>query len=97
MLASATALKKATKAWMLDEKKAHKEEEKTRREREEAEKRERILEEARKITIVEDASKPAAKLSKILRLERLRGQRVKVHGWVHHLRHQGKLLSSASA
>jgi len=78
-----------TKALILDRKKTEKEGEKALREREEAENRERILKEAREITIVEDASKPAAKLSKISRLESLRGQRVKVHGWVHHLRHQG--------
>jgi len=67
----------------LDGKKAEKEEEKALREREEAEKR------AKKIIIIEDTSKPPAQLSKILGLESLRGQRVEVSGWVHHLRHQG--------
>ncbi len=96
MPASQTALKKAKKAWMLDRKKTEKEEEKALREREEAEKRAKNLEEAKQIIIAEDPSKPRAQLAKIFRLESLRDQRVKVCGWVHHLRRQGKLLSSAS-
>ncbi len=95
-LASQTALKKAKKAWTLDCKKAgsnaKKEDEKAQKEKEEAENRAKNLEEAKKITIVEDASKPAAQLSKIVRLEALRGQRVKVFGWVHRLRRQGNFL-----
>ena len=95
-LASQTALKKAKKAWTLDCKKAgsnaKKEDEKAQKEKEEAENRAKNLEEAKKITITEDASKPAAQLSKIVRLEALRGQRVKVFGWVHRLRRQGNFF-----
>lgn len=72
---------------------AKKEDEKALKEEKEVENRAKNLEEAKKITIVEDATKPAAKLSKIVRLEGLRGERVKVFGWVHRLRRQGNFLS----
>ncbi len=63
--------------------------EKAKKEAEDAEKRAKNLEEAKKIVIQEDASLPVAQLSKICKLETLRGQRVKVFGWVHRLRRQG--------
>jgi asparaginyl-tRNA synthetase len=81
------------KAWKLECKKANsnlkKEEEKALKEKEEAENRAKILEEAKAIKIVEDVTKPVAKLSKIIRLESFRGQRVKVKGWVVRLRREG--------
>ncbi|KAM7125401.1 asparagine--tRNA ligase, cytoplasmic isoform 5-T5 [Molossus nigricans] len=54
--------------------------------------REKNLEEAKKITIENDPSLPKPKSVKIHALEGYRGQRVKVFGWVHRLRRQGKNL-----
>lgn len=87
--ASASALKKQVKLWKAEQRKSA---EKAKKEAEDAEKRAKNLEEARKIVITEDPSKPAAQLSKIGQLEKHRGQRVKVFGWVHRLRRQGKAL-----
>ncbi|XP_036100085.1 asparagine--tRNA ligase, cytoplasmic-like isoform X2 [Molossus molossus] len=54
--------------------------------------REKNLEEAKKITIENNPSLPKPKSVKIHALEGYRGQRVKVFGWVHRLRRQGKNL-----
>ena len=76
----------------------------------ERERRERLLEESKKIVLVEDPALPAAKKvrrccaglpsrwgthrsqAKIGHLEPLRGQRVKVSGWVHRLRSQKDII-----
>lgn len=50
------------------------------------------LEAAKSIKIKEDPSLPPAKKIKIRESLEHRGQRVKVHGWVHHLRFQSKAL-----
>uniref|UniRef100_A0A8C9PUY1 Asparagine--tRNA ligase, cytoplasmic n=1 Tax=Spermophilus dauricus TaxID=99837 RepID=A0A8C9PUY1_SPEDA len=50
------------------------------------------LEEAKKITIKNDPSLPEPQCVKIHAIEGYRGQRVKVFGWVHRLRRQGKNL-----
>uniref|UniRef100_A0A673VSH8 Asparagine--tRNA ligase, cytoplasmic n=1 Tax=Suricata suricatta TaxID=37032 RepID=A0A673VSH8_SURSU len=65
------------------------------REKKEAEdnlRREKNLEEAKKVTIKNDPSLPEPQCVKIHALEGYRGQRVKVFGWVHRLRRQGKNL-----
>nr|XP_004654826.1 asparagine--tRNA ligase, cytoplasmic isoform X2 [Jaculus jaculus] len=65
------------------------------REKKEAEdnlRREKNLEEAKKITIKNDPNLPEPTRVKICALEGFRGQRVKVFGWVHRLRRQGKNL-----
>ncbi|XP_040608484.1 asparagine--tRNA ligase, cytoplasmic-like [Mesocricetus auratus] len=65
------------------------------REKKEAEdnlRREKNLEEAKKIVIKNDPSLPEPACVKISALEGYRGQRVKVFGWVHRLRRQGKNL-----
>ncbi|XP_040193462.1 asparagine--tRNA ligase, cytoplasmic [Rana temporaria] len=54
--------------------------------------REKNLEEANKIIIENDPNLPEPKTLKIRELEAHRGQRVKVFGWVHRLRRQGKTL-----
>ncbi|XP_070295267.1 asparagine--tRNA ligase, cytoplasmic-like [Salvelinus sp. IW2-2015] len=59
---------------------------------EDSERREKNLEEAKKITIENDSSLPEPKTVKIFQLEPLRGERVKVFGWVHRMRKQGKNL-----
>ncbi|KAF7696793.1 hypothetical protein HF521_005211 [Silurus meridionalis] len=74
----------------------HKEQMKTdvkeKKEVEDAERREKNLEEAKKIVIENDPSLPEPKTAKISQLEALREQRVKVFGWVHRIRRQGKNL-----
>nr|CAG4646116.1 EOG090X030S [Macrothrix elegans] len=87
--ASASALKKQLKLWKAEQRKSG---DKAKKEAEDAEKRAKNLEEAKKIVIKEDPSLPAAKLAKISQLGTLRGERVKVFGWVHRLRRQGKAL-----
>ncbi|XP_065566118.1 asparagine--tRNA ligase, cytoplasmic-like isoform X1 [Artemia franciscana] len=59
---------------------------------EDAEKRAKNLEEAKKITIAEDKHLPSAKLIKIRDSTEHRERRVKIHGWVHRLRWQGKKM-----
>ncbi|RXN11307.1 asparagine--tRNA cytoplasmic [Labeo rohita] len=65
---------------------------KDKKEAEDAERREKNLEEAKKIIIENDPSLPEPKTVKIDKLEAFREQRVKVFGWVHRLRRQGKNL-----
>lgn len=79
-------MKKMIKLFKAEQKKSG---EKAKKEAEDAEKRAKNLEEARKVVIKEDTSLPPAKLAKIAKLESLRGERVKVFGWVHRLRRQG--------
>uniref|UniRef100_A0A673IYV3 Aminoacyl-transfer RNA synthetases class-II family profile domain-containing protein n=1 Tax=Sinocyclocheilus rhinocerous TaxID=307959 RepID=A0A673IYV3_9TELE len=69
-----------------------KNESKEKKETEHAERREKNLEEAKTIVIENDPSLPEPKTVKIDKLEALREQRVKVFGWVHRLRRQGKNL-----
>lgn len=79
-------MKKMIKVLKTEQKKTN---EKAKKEAEDAEKRAKNLEEAKKVVIIEDSSLPPAQLAKISKLEPLRGQRVKVFGWVHRLRRQG--------
>ncbi|KAF4098981.1 hypothetical protein G5714_021011 [Onychostoma macrolepis] len=69
-----------------------KNESKEKKETEDADRREKNLEEAKKIVVENDPSLPEPKTVKIDKLEALREQRVKVFGWVHRLRRQGKNL-----
>jgi len=82
-------LKKIQKIWARENQKSK---EKNKREEEDAENRLKNLEEAKKITIEEDKSLPAAKLIKIFKSKEHRDVRVKIYGWVHRLRRQGKAL-----
>eukprot|EP00062_Callorhinchus_milii_P026733 gi/632989193/ref/XP_007883517.1/ PREDICTED: asparagine--tRNA ligase, cytoplasmic-like [Callorhinchus milii] len=59
---------------------------------EDALRREKNLEEARKVVIKLDPSLPEPKLVKIRDTEAHRGERVKIFGWIHRLRRQGKNL-----
>ena len=79
-------MKKFYKIWAREQNKAG---DKAKKEAEDAEKRAKNLDEAKKIVIQEDSSKPAAKEAKICHLSKLRGERIKVYGWVHRLRRQG--------
>ncbi|KAH6885471.1 asparaginyl-tRNA synthetase [Coprinopsis sp. MPI-PUGE-AT-0042] len=91
-----SSLKKAKKTADGIEKKKKKQEEQEEREKkakgEEKEKREKLLEESKKIVLEEDSSLPKAKKSKIAHLEKHRGQRVRVFGWVHRLRQQKDII-----
>lgn len=87
--AAKSQLKKIQKLWARE---SSKNADKAKREEEDAKKREQNLEEARKIVIEENASLPAAKPIKIRDSVANRSIRVKVYGWVHRLRRQGKSL-----
>ncbi|KAI0067609.1 asparaginyl-tRNA synthetase [Artomyces pyxidatus] len=59
---------------------------------EERERKEKLLEESKKIQLVEDPSLPAAVKAKIGNLAPLRTQRIRVFGWVHRLRSQKDII-----
>ncbi|EDW72681.1 uncharacterized protein Dwil_GK17133 [Drosophila willistoni] len=65
---------------------------KIQREAEDAVKRQQNLDEARKVKIQEDKKLPVAKRIRIREIGTHGGSRVKVFGWVHRLRRQGKAL-----
>ncbi|ETN64390.1 aspartyl-tRNA synthetase [Anopheles darlingi] len=88
-VAAKSQLKKVQKIWLRDSQKGEKQK---REEEEKAKNREQNLEEAKKITIQEDPSLPAAKLIKIPQGAANRGVRIRVYGWIHRLRRQGKGL-----
>ncbi|CAF1651343.1 unnamed protein product [Adineta ricciae] len=69
-----------------------KEKAKAERDEKDREQREKNLEEARKIVISEDTSLPKATVLKIKGLKEHHEERVKVFGWVHRIRRQGKNL-----
>ena len=72
--------------------KVKKAENQKKKEAEDAEATLKKAEEAKKITIEEDKSLAEPKRIKILKGESHRDQRVKVFGWVHRLRRQGKFF-----
>ncbi|KAJ3640976.1 hypothetical protein Zmor_027507 [Zophobas morio] len=87
--ASKTQLKKNNKIWVRE---SYKQVEANKREEEDAAKREKNLEEAKKVIISEDKSLAVAKRVKVCQGKEYRDQRVKIYGWVHRLRRQGKNL-----
>ncbi|XP_041971937.1 asparagine--tRNA ligase, cytoplasmic [Aricia agestis] len=89
-VAAKSQLKKIQKIWVRENYKAA---EKAKLEDENSEKRHQNLEEAKKIVLSEDPSLPKATLVKIFEASEHRGQRIRVHGWVHRLRRQGKGLA----
>nr|QBH73679.1 aspartyl-tRNA synthetase [Nicoletia phytophila] len=84
-----TQLKKIQKIWQREQYKAPA---KAKKEDEDAEKRLKNLEEAKNVKITEDSTLPQAKRIKISDAKDNRDVRVKMHGWVHRLRRQGKAL-----
>uniref|UniRef100_A0A182JUP6 Asparagine--tRNA ligase, cytoplasmic n=1 Tax=Anopheles christyi TaxID=43041 RepID=A0A182JUP6_9DIPT len=88
-VAAKSQLKKVQKIWARDNMKGDKQK---REEEEKAKNREQNMEEAKKIIIQEDPSWPAAKSIKITQGTETRGVRVRIYGWVHRLRRQGKGL-----
>ncbi|KAI9484644.1 hypothetical protein BDB00DRAFT_878611 [Zychaea mexicana] len=91
---SGAALKKAKKSLLEQQRKAKKlEEQKQKQEEEQAKKAEeeaKVLEQAKSIVLTEDETLPKADKIKIRQGVESRGKRVKVSGWVHRLRVQGK-------
>ncbi|OQR73269.1 asparagine--tRNA ligase [Tropilaelaps mercedesae] len=92
-LISQAQKKKIKKIWVRENfKNPNKAAAAERREAEDAERREKNLEEAKQVVLVEDASLPKAKPLKIRDLKDYKGGRVRVFGWVHHLRRQSKTI-----
>lgn len=87
--AAKSQLKKLQKIFVRE---SQKNADKLQREAVDAEKRAQNLEEARKVKISEDASLPAAQRIRIEKGAEYRNARVKIYGWVHRLRRQGKSL-----
>ncbi|XP_039479755.1 asparagine--tRNA ligase, cytoplasmic [Drosophila santomea] len=87
--AAKSQLKKIQKLFVRE---SHKNAEKQQREAEDAEKRQQNLEDARKVKISEDPSLPLARKIRIVEGTANRDSRVKIYGWVHRLRRQGKSL-----
>ncbi|KAF9959113.1 hypothetical protein BGZ65_000813 [Modicella reniformis] len=94
---SGAALKKAVKKAAEADKKAKKQAdqaaEQAAKDKAAADDRERVLEAAKKIVLKEDPSLPPATKIKIRNGVENRGKRVKVSGWVHRLRVQGKSMA----
>lgn len=88
-VAAKSQLKKVQKIWLREN---YKSADKAKKEEEDAEKRQKNLEDAKKIKIQEDPKLPKAKVIKICEGADNRGTRVKLFGWVHRLRRQGKSL-----
>lgn len=88
-VAAKSQLKKIQKIWVRE---GHKSAEKSKKEEGDAKNREANLEEARKVKIAQDPSWAVAKKIRTDEGEKFRGIRVKINGWVHRLRRQGKGL-----
>lgn len=80
-------LKKMTKIFQAELRKG---EAAKKKEEEDAARREKNLEEAKLITIEQDTSLPEAKEIKLRDSVANRNQRIKVYGWAHRIRRQGK-------
>lgn len=92
-VAAKSQLKKVQKFWQRE---CQKNVEKSKKEEDDAQKREQNIEEAKKIVIKEDPSWAPAKQIKTIEGEGNRGIRVKLFGWIHRLRRQGKGLMFAT-
>lgn len=88
-LVAKSQLKKIHKIWVRE---VHKSVDKAKKEEDDAEKRARNLEDAKKVKIELNPNLAEAKLIRIREAASLSGSRIKVNGWVHRLRRQGKLL-----
>jgi asparaginyl-tRNA synthetase len=88
-VAAKTQMKKLTK---LYEKEVRQADEAQKKELEDAQRREKNLEDAKKIVIEIDSSLPSATEIKIRHGLEHRDSRVKIFGWVHRLRRQGRAL-----
>ncbi|KAJ8983900.1 hypothetical protein NQ317_006704 [Molorchus minor] len=82
-------IKKIQKLWVREN---YKHADKSKKDEEDMEKRVKNLEEAKKVVITENKSLPAAKKIRIVEGEKYRNTRVKLYGWAHRIRRQGKNL-----
>jgi asparaginyl-tRNA synthetase len=82
-------VKKIQKLWAREFSKPT---ERSEKEEEDLKKREQNLEEAKKVVIKQDPSLPMAKAIKISDAKVSRDKRIRVYGWVHRLRRQGKSM-----
>jgi len=87
--AAKSQLKKVVKIWQRECSKAA---ERAKKEAEDAEKRAKNLEEARQITLTEEPAWEKAVRLRISEGAENRDRRVRVYGWVHRLRRQGKAM-----
>jgi len=88
-----TQINKNKKLWARDAAKAlDKAKKEQTKDAEDAAKRQKNLEDAKDLVLVEDPSLPHALRCKIGDLKAQRGKRVRVYGWVHRLRTQGKKM-----
>lgn len=91
--AAKTQINKNKKIWVRDVAKAADKTKKDQaKETDDAAKRQKNLEGAQDLVLVEDPSLPTALRCKIGELKKHRGSRVRVYGWVHRLRTQGKKM-----
>ncbi|CAG9765352.1 unnamed protein product [Ceutorhynchus assimilis] len=88
-VAAKSQLKKIQKIWNREQ---YKQADKANQEGEDAERRTKNLEEGKKIIIEEDKSLPTAERIKIIKAANYRDKRVKIYGWAHRIRKQGKNL-----
>lgn len=86
---SQSQLKKVRKIWIREH---HKNAEKAKKDAEDIERREKNLEDAKQIIIEEDNNLPKAVQIKIRDATIYHSKRVKIYGWIHRLRRQGKVL-----
>ncbi|CAG0891356.1 unnamed protein product [Cyprideis torosa] len=86
---SASQFKKVKKQFVREQ---HKNAERLAKEAEDAERRLKNLELAKQVKIEEDLTLPPAEKLKIRELKNWRDKRIKVYGWVHRIRRQGKAL-----
>ncbi|XP_071116512.1 asparagine--tRNA ligase, cytoplasmic-like [Haliotis cracherodii] len=86
---SKSQVKKIQKIWQREQ---HKQADKSQRDAADAQRRDMNLEEARKVVLEMDKSLPEPKQIKIKSSVASRNIRVKIFGWVHRLRRQGKNL-----
>ncbi|XP_046358872.1 asparagine--tRNA ligase, cytoplasmic-like [Haliotis rufescens] len=86
---SKSQVKKIQKIWQREQ---HKQADKSERDAADAQRRDINLEEARKVVLEMDKSLPEPKQIKIRSSVASRNMRVKIFGWVHRLRRQGKNL-----
>ncbi|XP_051161420.1 asparagine--tRNA ligase, cytoplasmic [Leptopilina boulardi] len=87
--AAKSQLKKVQKIWAREQ---QKNDDKLKKLQEDEEKRLKNLEDAKAITIEEDKTLPTPSRVKINQCHEYRDKRIKIYGWVHRLRRQGKSL-----
>lgn len=86
---SQSQIKKVKKIWVREQ---YKNADRSQKEAEDSVRREKNLEDAKKVVIRLDPTLPTPLQIKVRECKAHRGERVKMFGWVHHLRRQGRSL-----